>query len=235
MRPPSYTHERELIVHGYTPIGVDEAGCGCLAGPVVAAAVHLPFDACHRGLCPLCGPSARQQAKPYGRHAARISDIRDSKLLSAMQRERLLAAFVARGFRWAIGVATHEEIDRVNIRNATYLAMRRAVETFLHSTSDTRAFALVDAWTIPGIMIPQRGIVHGDRLVKSIAAASIIAKVERDRMMGAWDREFPQYGFAQHKGYATPAHRAAIAQHGMSAIHRRSFSIAAVSVVRQPR
>jgi len=251
-RPPTYQHERGLIAAGFIPIGVDEAGCGCLAGPVVAAAVCLPFDVYRKGLCPPCDSHARQRAEPYGRRAARLGGIRDSKLLSAGQRERLVAAFRARGYRWAIGSATVEEVDRVNIRNATYLAMGRAVEGFLSMSlrgsagdrsnpgigtpkaeiaapradsarNDSAWFALVDAWTIPNLPIPQRGIIHGDRLVKSIAAASIIAKVARDALMARLDRECPQYGFAAHKGYATAQHRAAILQHGLSAHHRRTF------------
>lgn len=214
MRVPTFHLERELIAAGSTPIGVDEAGCGCLAGPVVAAAVHLPLD-------------------------SRLGLIRDSKLLSAVQRERLLAVFAARGYRWAVGVATHAEVDRVNIRQATYLAMRRAVRALLesgirnhesgtrHSRPDIRdsrqPYALVDAWTIPDLSIPQRGIVHGDRLVKSIAAASIIAKVTRDRMMDDLDLTYPAYGFAVHRGYATPAHRAAIIRFGLSPVHRLTF------------
>ncbi|MBI4143063.1 ribonuclease HII [Candidatus Uhrbacteria bacterium] len=230
MRPPTFTHERALAHGGYAAIGVDEAGCGCLAGPVVAAAAYLPMD-------------------------SRLGNIRDSKLLSAAQRERLVVEFDARGFRYAIGVATHEEVDRVNIRQATYLAMRRAVEGFLDvvslraaakqsrpttqtteiassllvprndTSTEANWHALVDAWTIPNLSSPQRGIIHGDRLVKSIAAASIIAKVTRDRMMDVLDREFPHYGFAQHKGYATVAHRAAIAAHGVSPVHRRTFTV----------
>lgn len=197
MRPPTFAHERGLIALGYLPIGVDEAGCGCLAGPVVAAAVHLPME-------------------------SHLGAIRDSKLLSAAQRERLLALFRERGYRWAVGVATHEEIDAVNIRRATYLAMRRAVSAF-NVSAPCATFVLVDAWTIPSITIPQRGIIHGDRLVKSIAAASIIAKVTRDAFMGELDRAYPEYGFAVHKGYATAQHRAAIAQHGLSPMHRRTF------------
>ncbi|MDO8599517.1 MAG: ribonuclease HII [bacterium] len=239
MRPPTFSHERALTDAGHRIIGIDEAGCGCLAGPVVAAAIHLPMD-------------------------SRLGLIRDSKLLSRQQRERLFAVFRARGYRWAIGIASWKEVDAVNIRNATYLAMRRAVEGFLqqHSssraesqrsreipdrseisplgaasvetTSDRNLFALVDAWTIPGITIAQRGIIHGDQLVKSIAAASIIAKVTRDAIMEKLDREHPRYGFAAHKGYATAYHRAAIRRHGLSPVHRRSFctkySVAATSL-----
>lgn len=197
MRPPTFHHERELAAAGHLAIGIDEAGCGCLAGPVVAAAVHLPLD-------------------------SRIGLIRDSKLLSAAQREQLFNELRRCGYRWAIGAATNEEIDRLNIRQATYLAMRRAIEAF-NSAAPRATFALIDAWTIPDLPIPQRAIVHGDRLVKSIAAASIIAKVTRDALMDGLNREFPQYGFAVHRGYATAAHRAAIRKYGFSVMHRLTF------------
>ncbi|MDO8622171.1 MAG: ribonuclease HII [bacterium] len=229
MRPPTFTRERALIASGYLPVGVDEAGCGCLAGPVVAAACCLPID-------------------------SRLGLIRDSKLLSRQQRERLLEEFRRRGYRWATGMASVEEIDRLNIRQATYLAMRRAVESWLSSNGcgvaarigvverfrqtttmpfdDTSSandtvtpFALVDAWTIPNLPIPQHGIVHGDRLVKSIAAASIIAKCTRDAHMDALDRQFPDYGFRQHRGYATVAHREAIREFGTSVNHRLTFRL----------
>lgn len=232
MRAPTFHHERELRQAGHLPIGVDEAGCGCLAGPVVAAAAHLPLD-------------------------SRMGEIRDSKLLSRQQRERLLEEFRRRGYRWAIGIASVEEIDRLNIRNASLLAMRRAVEALLFSVSLRGArgdeaisnsvhergdchgpiaicprndgvvhyFALVDAWTIPNLPIPQRGIVHGDRLVKSIAAASIIAKTTRDALMDALDVQFPEYGFKKHRGYATDAHREAIRKFGPSVNHRLTFRL----------
>ncbi|MDP3771372.1 MAG: ribonuclease HII [bacterium] len=234
MRPPTFTRERELIASGYLPIGVDEAGCGCLAGPVVAAACALPLD-------------------------SRLGLVRDSKLLSRQQRERLLEEFRRRGYRWATGSASVEEIDRLNIRQATYLAMERAVRAFLGrgtvtvtklvtvdgnverlfrsdvTVTTTRneprhrhrviPYALVDAWTIPNLPIPQRGIIHGDRLVKSIAAASIIAKCTRDAHMDALDRQFPDYGFRNHRGYATVVHREAIRKFGTSVNHRLTFRL----------
>lgn len=215
MQPPTFHHERELTARGHLVIGVDEAGCGCLAGPVVAAAVHLPLD-------------------------SRLGLIRDSKLLSSSQREKILNEFAARGYQWTIGVASVEEIDRLNIRQATYLAMRRAIDEFTNGHEFTKAqiirdigvhscirgrriFALVDAWTIPNLPIPQRAIIHGDRLVKSIAAASIAAKVWRDNLMGKLDQQFPQYDLAKHKGYATAKHLCALEQHGLSPIHRATF------------
>lgn len=191
--PPSFLHERELSYLGHFVIGVDEAGCGCLAGPVIAAAVHLPMN-------------------------SRIEILNDSKLLRREKREEIFERFIELGMKWTVGMATAAEIDRFNIRQATLFAMRRAVLAF-HDAS----FALVDAWTIPQIKIPQRGIIHGDRLVKSIAAASIIAKVVRDRLMEEYDREYPGYKFAQHKGYGTKLHRKLLRKLGPSSLHRRSF------------
>lgn len=174
-------------------IGVDEAGCGCLAGPVIAAAVHLPLS-------------------------SRMSDIADSKLLTTERRENLVARFLEMGLRWTIGMATAQEVDELNVRQASLLAMKRAVNAFEGAT-----FALVDAWKIPDIKIPQRGIIHGDRLVKSIAAASILAKVVRDRLMREFDKEYPQYGLAIHKGYGTARHQFALKKYGPSPLHRRTF------------
>ena len=193
-RPPSFKFERELILQGYQRIvGVDEAGCGALAGPVVAAAVILPLD-------------------------SGIGAIKDSKLLNERKREELYPFIVERAVAWAVGVASVEEITRLNIRGANLLAMRRAVEAI-----EDVHFALVDAWTIPGISVPQKGIIRGDLTVKSIAAASVIAKVTRDRMMAELGREFPQYGLALHKGYATKQHKDAIEQYGACCHHRLTY------------
>lgn len=239
--PPTFKMERELLSQGYRRIvGVDEAGCGALAGPVVAAAVIFPVD-------------------------SRIGGIRDSKLLSERRREELFPVIVERVVAWAVGMASVEEIATLNIRGANLLAMRRAVEAVeiqlcpigkrserpimsdrtklvRASAADIRRakrddighncisgsvpsvdYVLVDAWTIPGITIPQCGIIRGDRTVKSIAAASIIAKVTRDRLMAELSRAFPQYGFEIHKGYGTKAHREAIAEHGPCVHHRLTF------------
>ncbi|MDO8425346.1 MAG: ribonuclease HII [bacterium] len=200
MRPPTFHHERALIAAGYLPIGVDEAGCGPLAGPVVAAACVLPL-------------------------ASRIALVRDSKLLSAAQRDRVATLLAQRGAQWGIGVASVAEIDAHNIRRATYLAMQRAITALLASPRCTTGtpFVLVDAWTLPNLPFPQRGIVRGDRTVKSIAAASIIAKTYRDSLMVAIDAEHPQHGFARHKGYGTVAHLKAIAKYGKTPHHRANF------------
>ncbi|NQV90461.1 ribonuclease HII [Candidatus Uhrbacteria bacterium] len=192
--PPTFKIERELLTQGYRRIvGVDEAGCGALAGPVVAAAVILPLD-------------------------SRIGEIQDSKLMNERRREELYPLIVERALAWAVGTASVEEITKLNIRVANLLAMRRAVEEI-----EDVDYALVDAWTIPGISTPQRGIIKGDRTVKSIAAASVIAKVTRDRIMRELATEFPQYGFEIHKGYGTKIHKEAIVKYGPCLHHRLTY------------
>lgn len=192
---PTFAEERALIAKGVTMIaGVDEAGCGCLAGPVFAAAVILPLD-------------------------SRIGLIRDSKTLSLSQRERVAERVREEAAAVAVGMASVEEIDRLNIRVAGALAMRRAVE----SLAMRPEFVLIDAFRIPGLEMPSKSIMHGDRLVKSIAAASVIAKVSRDLHMNELDAKFPGYGFAAHKGYGTKAHQAALDRLGPCEAHRRSY------------
>jgi len=194
MRPPSFVTERELFAQGYRAIvGVDEAGCGALAGPVVAGAVVLPID-------------------------SRIGDLCDSKLATQKQRERLYEAILSKATSWAVGVASVQEIIDLGLCAANLLAMRRAVDQI-----KVVEYVLVDAWHIPDLPFPQRGIIHGDRLVKSISAASILAKVTRDRLMREFAREYPQYNFDIHKGYATKAHQKAIREYGPCAIHRTSW------------
>ena len=174
--------------------GVDEAGMGPLAGPVVAGAVILP-----RGY--------------------KLRALDDSKKLDEAKREQLAAQIKADAFAWAVGIAEVEEIDSLNIYHAGLLAMRRAV----HNLDCQPDFLLVDARTIPDCVMSQRGIVHGDALSASIAAASIIAKTTRDAIMFELDRQFPGYGLAGHKGYSTPEHCAALLRLGATPIHRRSF------------
>ncbi len=194
MRPPHFGLERELAAQGFRAIvGVDEVGCGALAGPVMAGAVILPPD-------------------------SRLGGIRDSKLLSPAAREALYPLIIRRSAAWAVGSASVEEITGLGLRAATLLAMRRAVEGLAQVD-----YVLVDAWTIPGIPFPQRGIIRGDQSVKSIAAASVIAKVTRDRLMDTLAESFPAYGFERHKGYATDSHRAAIKKHGPCPHHRLSY------------
>ncbi len=174
--------------------GVDEAGRGCLAGPVMAGAVIL------------------------GRRVP--SGIDDSKKLAPERREELFEALSRSGARLAWGRAEPDEIDRLNIRQASFLAMRRALAA-LDQPPDA---VLVDGWVIPGCDLPQQGIVHGDALCLAIAAASIVAKVSRDRSMAELARRHPAYGFDRHKGYPTPEHLEALRRHGPCPIHRRSFA-----------
>lgn len=174
--------------------GVDEVGRGALCGPVVAAAVVL-------------GPGFDSEG------------LDDSKRLTPRQRERLEARIREKAAAWAIGVADHTEIDRVNILQATYLAMRRAIAD-LELVPD---FLLLDALTLPGVAWPQKAIVKGDALSVSIAAASIMAKVARDAMMREWEAQFPGYGLGHNMGYASADHRDALRRLGPSEIHRRSF------------
>ncbi len=176
-------------------VGVDEAGCGALAGPVVAGAVVLPIN-------------------------SRLGELDDSKRMTSKARERLFALIQDRAVAFAVGVASVEEINSIGIRPANYLAMVRAIEQIPQAD-----FALVDAWTLPNLLIPQRGIVRGDRQVKSIAAASIIAKVHRDKMMKDLSLAHPHYGFEVHKGYGTAYHIAQIRRHGSCAVHRTSWDI----------
>ena len=188
--------ETVLWEKGLTRIaGVDEAGMAPLAGPVVAAAVILPAEFRPRG-------------------------IDDSKQVDAAERERLAVEIKAAAVCWAVGMTTVEEIDRINIYRAGLLAMRRAIEAL----ATTPEHLLIDARRLPELRIPQDGIIHGDELSLTIAAASILAKTTRDAMMVELDEEYPGYGFARHKGYPTAEHFAAIASLGACVAHRRSFA-----------
>lgn len=175
--------------------GVDEAGRGPLAGPVVAAAVILP------------------RGRP-------IDGLDDSKRLSPLRRRRLEPVIKERALRWHVAFATVAEIDRLNILNASLLAMRRAVE----GLGVPPALVLVDGNRDPGLGLPTRMVVGGDRLHAEISAASILAKECRDRMMRRLAGDHPEYGFERHKGYPTRAHLDALERHGPCAHHRRSFS-----------
>ena len=196
MYTANFSFERALWTHGFSAVaGVDEAGTGAWAGPVVAGAVILPS-------------------------ALRSPLLRDSKLLSPQQREAAMTHLVARGACIGIGIVTLAEVNTMQIRAASLLAMARAVAK-LTMVPDA---VLVDAFRIPHMTIPQRAVVHGDRIVKSIAAASIVAKVTRDRLMRAFDAEDARYGFAAHKGYGTKAHQTALQRLGPSALHRVRFA-----------
>ena len=174
--------------------GVDEVGRGCLAGPVVVAAVILHPKRAIRGL-------------------------RDSKLLTPAARERLHQEIMAKADAWSLATAQPDEIDEFNVHQASLRAMRRAVDTLV----PLPGFVLVDGFNIPDLYLPQRRVIGGDRLCAAIAAASIVAKVVRDRHMGLLHERDPRYGFDHHKGYGTPEHLAALARHGYSSVHRRSF------------
>lgn len=174
--------------------GIDEAGRGPLAGPVVAGAVILPKDCV-------------------------IYYLNDSKKLSEKRREALYLEIQEKAVAWNVGIVGPETIDEINILQATYEAMRRAVA----GLSTEPDLLLNDAVTIPGIETGQVPIIKGDAKSVSIAAASVLAKVTRDRMMAEYDKLFPEYGFAKHKGYGTAAHIAAIREFGPCPIHRRTF------------
>ncbi len=188
-------YEHEAAEQGYTAIcGIDEAGRGPLAGPVCAAAVILPPD-------------------------FQLDGLNDSKKLSEKRREELYGPITLQAVSFGIGWASEAEIDEINILQATFLAMRRAVDN-LNPPAD---YALVDGNRMPLLSIPGKAIVKGDGMCASIAAASILAKVTRDRLLRELDVKYPQYGFAQHKGYGTKSHYAAIKQYGILSVHRRSF------------
>jgi ribonuclease HII len=188
-------YERALRQQGIALIaGVDEVGRGCLAGPVVAAAVILPSD----------------WADPA---------INDSKQLTAKQRDALYALIQTHAVSSGVGIISETVIDAVNILQATYLAMEQA----LAALRVQPAYILIDAVTLKNIAIPQQGIIKGDCLSISIAAASIVAKVTRDRILSDYAQQYPQYGFAAHKGYGTKQHLQAIATFGPCPIHRKTF------------
>ncbi len=189
------TVENALRRLGFVRVaGVDEVGRGCLAGPVVAAAVILHPDRYIAGVC-------------------------DSKQIASAERDRLYGEIVEKAIAWAVGSVTPQEIDRLNIHRASLLAMQQAVLA-LEPLPD---IALVDAFRIPHLSIAQRGVLHGDRRCAAIAAASIVAKVTRDRQMLDLHKDDPRYGFDRHKGYATAEHLAAVARFGYSDSHRRTF------------
>lgn len=207
---PSPTLEWENRV-GYPQViilGVDEVGRGCLAGPVVAGAVALP------------------SVIDYEAHSW-ISEIKDSKGVKSEARERLVPLIQNWALAYGIGIASVEEIDQINIYHASHLAMIRAIEGARSSLAPNlkQQHLLIDGKFPPKkLPCPATAVVKGDQKSLSIAAASILAKVWRDQQMSELDVRYPGYGFAVHKGYATPAHSKALKQNGVCAIHRRSFS-----------
>jgi len=196
--PPSapYRYEARAWRTGLTRVaGLDEAGRGPLAGPVVAAAVIID-------------------------PARRIRGVRDSKLVPVERRAELFTEIQARAIGIGVGIVDHETIDRINILQATRLAMTQALAALVPSPD----LVITDFVTLPGLPCPQHNLVDGDARCATVAAASIVAKVTRDRLMLEADRQFPQYGFARHKGYATVDHLAALDRHGPSPLHRRTFA-----------
>lgn len=192
---PSCRYEEEAAAAGYLRIaGIDEAGRGPLAGPVVAAAVVL----------------APQQP---------LSGLNDSKLVNSRTREWLFETIMGCAVGIGVGIVSAETIDQINIYQATRLAMASAVSQI----SPPPDFLLIDGPITLELPVRQRPIVKGDRLSVSVAAASIVAKVTRDRLMGELHRQYPQYGFHEHKGYPTKAHKEAICRYGPSPVHRKCF------------
>jgi ribonuclease HII len=196
-----YAYEKALCAAGYDPVaGADEAGRGACAGPLVAAAVILPADLCPTGL-------------------------NDSKLMTARARDHAYEEIVAAAV-WAVVAIPAAEVDRIGVQQANYSALRRAVADL----TVRPALALFDGFSppaapIPGqTPIPGHAVIKGDRLAACISAASVIAKVTRDRIMAELDREHPDYGFAMHKGYSTRVHQAALDKHGPCAQHRLSYA-----------
>jgi ribonuclease HII len=196
MRPKLWHYERRALAMGYRVVaGVDEVGMGPLAGPVVAGAVVLPIS-------------------------ARIPGLDDSKLLTADERERVDELIRRRAVSVSVCAVDHTQIGSLGLLKARHLAAAGAVAG-LEAAAE---YLLVDAFDIPGARLPQMAVVRGDKVCASIMAASIVAKVARDRAMIEYDRLYPGYGFADHKGYATPSHRAAIRRLGPSPIHRTTWA-----------
>ncbi|HYR53702.1 MAG TPA: ribonuclease HII [Methylomirabilota bacterium] len=195
-RPMLWRYERMAVSMGYSVIaGVDEVGMGPLAGPVVGGAVVLEVG-------------------------ARIPGLNDSKLLTPDERERLDRIIRRRALAFSICAVDHAQVDRLGLIKARHLATAGAVA----GLKIPAEYLLVDAWDVPEAPLPQMAVVRGDRTCASIMAASIVAKVARDQTMIEYDRMYPGYGFAFHKGYATPEHRAAIRRLGPSPIHRTSWA-----------
>lgn len=191
----TYEYEKQAVAEGYSLVcGVDEAGRGPLCGPVCAAAVILPMD-------------------------CEIEGINDSKKLSEKKREALFSVITEKAIAYSVAMVDAATIDEVNILQATFMAMRQAVETL----SVRPDMALIDGNRTPGLDMAERTIVKGDAKSISIAAASILAKVTRDRYMLEVDKKYPEYAFAKHKGYGTKLHYEKIAENGICPEHRRTF------------
>ena len=195
---PTFAEEEKLAAQGFRlTAGVDEAGRGCIAGPVVAAAVILP----------------------RGFKARWLEEVNDSKLLTPRKRDYLFSYISESSVAAEVGIVSHSFIDKQNILNATKLAMKQAIEK-LQPQPDS---LLIDFMKLPEVPLPQKGITHGDGLCFSIACASIIAKVTRDRLMVEMDGKYPGYGLCRHKGYGTREHISSLRKLGPCPIHRLSF------------
>lgn len=194
--------EKIIWSNGFQRIaGVDEAGCGPLAGPVVAAAVILPHDFYHSG-------------------------INDSKKLTSSKREEFAQLIKNKAIATGIGVVSHSEIDRLHIRQATFKAMRKA----LGSLGIKPDYILFDGYELPERLFRQEAIINGDEISFTIAAASILAKVTRDHLMIKYHQQYPQYGFDRHKGYGTVFHREMIRKYGPCPLHRKTFLRKIISI-----
>ena len=218
MKYPNFREEKKLYKKGYKLIvGVDEVGRGPLAGPVVAAAFAIKKF-----------PISLDPKGTPQRAAFKFLNIKDSKKLSARQREEIYEILKQdSGVEWGIGRVSEKVIDKINILEATKLAMQRAVKNL---ERNLKPVSLIDFLIIDGnfgidLDVDQKSIIKGDQKVFSCAAASIVAKVYRDRMMIRYDKKYPDYGFNRHKGYGTKLHRDLINKKGLSKIHRKSFKV----------
>lgn len=219
MIKPTFKLEKELLEQGYEMIiGVDEAGRGPLAGPVVACAASYKLQITKNKF---------QTNFKTTNHKLKTKNwnlIRDSKMLSHKQRESLYD-FIHEHFYIGVGICDHKTIDRMNILQASFLAVKKALNALSRNANyKARKIILMDGkLAIPNFSLEQRAIVGGDKIVKSISAASIVAKVTRDRIMLSMHEKYPEYHFDQHKGYGTKLHMEMLQKHGPSEIHRQSF------------
>ena len=228
---PDLKFERSLWKKGLRWIGgIDEAGRGAWAGPVSAAVVILPRELSLSGCA-------------IGNHSRTLRGVRDSKQMTPLQREAWAPRIKEIALAWSVGFASAEEIDMLGIVPATRLAATRALESLLATSAGQSPdrqnpnplilnllipdFLITDYLLLPDCSLPQTALVKGDRRALTVAAASVLAKTARDALMRELDGEYPGYGFARHKGYGTPQHRAALARLGMCSIHRKSFAIKA--------
>ena len=247
MEKSTFKLEKELLEQGYeVVIGVDEAGRGPLCGPVVACAVTLRNNQLSSTKIQIItndqnSNNQKLRTTNYELRTMEMWDlVRDSKKLSEKQREKVFD-FIHENFYVGVGLCDHETIDRINILEASFLAMKKAVSDLVRNVErrtsnvdrknsisyklEARSCILVDGnKAIPNFSMEQKAIIGGDKIVKSISAASIIAKVTRDRIMLEMHKKYPQYGFDKHKGYGTKMHMDALQKHGPCEIHRKSFA-----------